>query len=144
MAVTEPPPVERVYPPKIMFMVANPIMRWTLGTSLGKRFPELARLEFRGRKTGNEYKVVSALHDVGGKTATLTDSGWRWNFEGGHPVTIVVAGERNDAIGRLESDPDAVARVYSDRIDEIGIGMAARRARDQDQRRPHAHPRGAR
>lgn len=127
MTITEPPAVERVYPPKIMFMIANPIMRWALGTSLGKRIPGLARLEFRGRKSGNEYTVVSGLHEVDGKTATLTNSGWRWNFEGGHPVTVVIAGERHDAIGRLVPDPDAVARFYSDRIDEIGTDMAARR-----------------
>lgn len=126
-STAETPAVERVYPPKLMFMVANPLMRWALGTNLGKRVPELARLDFRGRRTGEEYGVVTALHEVDGQTAVLTNSGWRWNFEGGHPVTVVVSGERIEARGRLVSDPDAVARVYLDRIDELGTENAARR-----------------
>lgn len=46
-STAETPAVERVYPPKLMFMVFNPLMRWALGTNLGKRVPELARLDFQ-------------------------------------------------------------------------------------------------
>jgi hypothetical protein len=41
--------LERVYPPKLMFAVLNPTMRWLLGTEAGKRMADLARLEFTGR-----------------------------------------------------------------------------------------------
>lgn len=119
--------LERVYPPKIMFAVANPIMRWLLGTRIGARIPDLARLEFKGHKSGKDIVLVTALHDVDGKKAILTNSGWRHNFQNGHDVTVIVGGESHDMVGTLEADPDAVAEVYSQKIDELGPDQAPRR-----------------
>lgn len=119
--------VERVYPPKLMFSVANPIMKWMLGTGLGKRVSDLALLQFKGRKTGTEYKLVSAIHQVDGRTALLTNSGWRFNFKNGHPVTATIAGEKLEMVGTLQAQPEAVARVYAQKIKELGHIGASRR-----------------
>lgn len=119
--------VERVYPPKLMFLVVNPIMRWLLGTPIGRRLPDLARMEFNGRKTGRQYTVVAALHDIDGRRAILTNSGWRHNFTEPHPIELVIAGVRHPATGTLEVDPDRVAQVYGQRIEELGVDRAGRR-----------------
>lgn len=121
------PSVERVYPPKLMFAVVNPIMRFLLGTRVGKRFGELARLEFTGRKSGERYQVVTAIHHVDGRDAALTNSGWRWNFEGGRQIDMVRKGKRERVNATLVNDPDDVARVYADMIDKLGVESAPRR-----------------
>lgn len=121
------PAVERVYPPKLMFMILNPIMRFLLGTGAGKRLSELARLEFTGRKTGKEYAVVTAIHDVDGRDAALTNSGWRWNFAGGREIVKVQSGKRERVRATLVTDPDEVADVYSTKIDELGVDASPRR-----------------
>lgn len=119
--------IERVYPPKIMVAVANPIMRWVLSTGLGKRFDSLALIEFDGRKTGRRFSVVVAVHDVDGQQAILTNSRWRHNFAGGHEIDATIAGSTRKLVGRLVSDPDAVATVYGHKIEELGLEMAPRR-----------------
>lgn len=119
--------LERIYPPKIMFAVVNPLMRWLLGTSLGRKLPDLARLEFTGRKTGRDIRLVTGLHDVDGRKAILTNSGWRHNFEGGRPATAIIGGEPYPVIGTLQSDPDAVADVYQAKIEELGPKQSPRR-----------------
>jgi hypothetical protein len=110
-----------------MFLVANPIMRWLTATGFGKRFPDLGRMDFVGHKTGKKYSVVVALHDVDGRQAALTNSGWRHNFADGHPVILTVAGQRYERLGRLLADPDGVAEVYARRIEAIGADKAPRR-----------------
>ncbi len=127
MTTQEATTVERVYPPKLMFMVANPIMKWMLSTRLGKRVNDLALLQFKGRKTGTDYKLVSAIHQVDGRAALLTNSGWRHNFAGGHPVTATIGGEKFEMVGTLQAQPEAVARVYAEKIKELGQTGASRR-----------------
>lgn len=122
-----PSTVERVYPPKLMFTVVDPIMRWVLSTRLGDRLPELAKMEFTGRKSGRDLAVVVATHDLDGRTAVLTNSGWRHNFRNGHPVEMVRGTERHRYRGVLEDDPETVAEVYARRIEELGTDQAARR-----------------
>lgn len=121
------PDVERVYPPKLMFAVVNPIMKAIMSTPLGAKLDGLARLDFDGRRTGNRYRIVTAVHEIDGERAVLTNSGWRHNFEGGHPVEVVRGSERSQAVGVLEADPEAVARVYHERIEELGTDQSARR-----------------
>lgn len=121
------PALERVYPPKLMFAIVNPIMRFLVGTAAGKRLGDLARLEFTGRKSGKSYAVVTALHQVGDRLAALTNSGWRWNFAGGRRIQMVHKGERKQVEATLVADADEVAQVYSDMIDKLGVEGAPRR-----------------
>lgn len=119
--------LERVYPPKLMFLIANPIMRWLLGTSFGARIPDLVLMEFSGRRSGKSYQVVAGVHEINGETAVLTNSPWRHNFAGGHPVTVRRAGTARMAEGVLESSPAKVADVYLSRIRELGVDKGPRR-----------------
>ncbi len=121
------PAVERVYPPKLILTVVNPIMRFLLGTGAGKRFGVLARLEFTGRKSGKRYEVVTGIHDIDGRDAALTNSGWRWNFMGCQQIDLVRGGQRERVNATLVTDPDEVARVYGDMIDKLGVEAAPRR-----------------
>jgi hypothetical protein len=123
---TQKPPVERIYPPKLVFMLVNPLMTWLLGTSFGKRIEGLARLEFTGRRSGKKYKLVSAVHDIGDRKAILTNSGWRANFKGGRPLRVLIGGEERQMVATLEDDPDEVARVYAERIESLGSSAAGR------------------
>lgn len=125
--MTQEVTAERVYPPKLMFMVINPFMRWALGTGLGKKLADLALLEFEGRKTGDTYKLVSAIHKVDGKEAILTSSGWRHNFTDGHPLTATIGGGTAEMVGTLQDEPETVARVYAEKIKELGRVGASRR-----------------
>lgn len=118
--------LERVYPPKIMFLVADPLMRLAVGR-FGAKPPGLALLRFTGRRSGRDVELMAALHDVNGRRAVLTNSAWRWNFEGGRDVEVVVEGTTHHWVGTLETDPEAVADVYLGRIDEIGVDSAPRR-----------------
>lgn len=125
--MTEEVTIERVYPPKLMFMVVNPLMRWALGTGFGKKLADLALLEFEGRNTGNTYTLVSGIHSIDGKQAILTNSGWRHNFTGGHPLTATIGGETVEMVGTLQRDPANVARVYAEKIEALGTAGASRR-----------------
>lgn len=117
--------LERVHPPKLMFLVADPVMRFAVGR-LRLRPPGLALLRFTGRRSGRRLELLAALHDIDGP-AVLTNSGWRHNFEGGREVTVLADGEERRMVGTLESDPSAVADAYLRRIDEIGMDQAPRR-----------------
>jgi hypothetical protein len=118
--------LERVYPPKLMFLVADPVMRFAVGR-LGAKPPGLALLRFTGRRSGRDLELLAALHEVDGRRAVLTNSGWRWNFEGGRPLEAIIEGQSHRLVGTLETDPDAVADVYLGRLSEIGVEAAPRR-----------------
>lgn len=117
--------LERVHPPKIMFKVADPLMRFAVAR-LGLRPPGLGLLRFTGRRSGRRLELLVAIHDIDGP-AVLTNSSWRHNFEGGREVSVVTDRDERPMVGTLESDPEAVADAYLRRISEIGIDQAPRR-----------------
>jgi hypothetical protein len=119
--------VERVYPPRALLAVTNPILKSLIATRIGGNIPGLARLDFVGRRTGKPYRVVAGIQQLDGKDVSFTNSGWRLNFRGGHPVELVRGNSRRASIGNLEEDPDRVANVFARRIDELGYEHAARR-----------------
>ena len=121
------PAVERIYPPKVLFAVMNPVMRWMIATPLARKIPGLVRLDFEGRRTGKPYRVVTSIHKLDGEDVSFTNSGWRLNFRGGHPIEIVRGDSSQPSIGILEERVDAVAAAYARRIDELGFDQAARR-----------------
>ncbi|MDQ3863275.1 MAG: MBL fold metallo-hydrolase [Actinomycetota bacterium] len=121
------PAVERVKPPEAMINVANPIMYWLLRSPLHGLVDEhLMVLHFRGRKTHRPYTVVVGQRTIEGKLATLTNSPWRVNFRGGAPVDVTLKGERRAGHAELVEDPEGVARVYANLIDEYGYEKAGR------------------
>jgi hypothetical protein len=71
--------------------------------------------------------VVSAIHDIDGRPAILTNSRWRHNFAGSREIEVVRAGQRRAMKATLEADPDKVAEVYAQMIDRLGVEAAPRR-----------------
>jgi hypothetical protein len=122
------PAVERVKPPDAMIKIANPIMRWILGSPLHGLFDEhLLLLHFRGRKTGHAYTVVVGHRNVDGRMGILTNSGWRVNLRGDAPVEVTLKGGLRRGRAELVEEPEKVARVYADLIGEYGYQRAGRR-----------------
>ena len=122
------PAVERVKPPEAMVRIANPIMRWLLGSPLhGLVDKHFMLLRFRGRRTGRAYEVAVGRRTIDGRLGALTNSGWRVNFRGGAPVEVTLEGELRRGHAELVEDPEEVARVYANLIEEYGREQAGRR-----------------
>jgi len=122
------PAVERVRPPKAMIKIANPIMRRILGSPLHGLVDEhLLLLHYRGRRTGRAYTVVAGQRVIGGQLGVLTNSGWRLNFRGGAPVGVTLKGELRRGRADLVENPEGVARIYANLIEEYGYEQAGRR-----------------
>jgi hypothetical protein len=123
------PAVERVIPPKAIIRIANPLFRWLLrGPLRGLVDEHLLLLRFRGRKSGRHYEVVVGRRNIGGRLVVLTSSPWRLNLRGGVvEVEATIEGERRRGRAELEEDPEEVAYVYANLIEEYGYEQAGRR-----------------
>ena len=126
---TTRPAVERMHPPKGLWdLVVNPAVRTLLRTPAHRLVDDaLLLLTFRGRRSGTPYTVPVGHHDIDGHPAVLTNSGWRVNFRGGHPLTVRWRGHVRTGTGTLDEDPDHVAHVYHDLITDVGWEHAGRR-----------------
>lgn len=86
-------------------------------------------LHVTGRRSGRVYSTPVAYHlRTDGTLLVLTSSAWRVNLRGGPtPVTLTLLGRQVPATALLQEDPVAVAGVYGDLIDELGLSQAGRR-----------------
>jgi hypothetical protein len=122
------PAVERAKPPEAMVKVGNPIFGWLLRSPLHGLVDEhLMLLRFRGRKTGRGYTLPVGRRAIGGQLGVLTSSGWRVNFRGGAPLEVILEGALRRGRAELVEDPDEVARLYANLIEEYGHEQAGRR-----------------
>ena len=122
------PAVERVRPPEAVIRVANPIMRWLLGSPLhGLVDKHSMLLRFRGRRTGRAYEVAVGRRTIDGRLGALTNSGWRVNFRGGAPVEVTLEGKLRRGHAEIVEDPEEVAQFYANLIEEYGREQAGRR-----------------
>jgi hypothetical protein len=116
------------HPPQALLNVLNPILRWVVSSRFGSRIQPLAVLEFTGRRTGKQYRVLVGWHEVDGRAFVVTAEKWRLNFEGGAPLTVINAGRVTHGRGRLMDDPAETTRLL-DRLQDNGttlreLGMA--------------------
>ena len=105
--------VEDGRPPAAIVKLSTALLRPILTTRLGGLLPKLALLDFRGRRTGRRYRIVIGWYALDGRNIVFTPAGWRSNFRGGHEVDVAQAGRRRHLVGRLETDPDAVAALLN-------------------------------
>lgn len=126
---TSKPAVERMQPPDVLWKyVVNPVMRRLLKARTHTLVDDqLALLAYRGRKSGKDYEVPIGYHWIDGRPKVLTNSRWRANFRGGHPLRVRFRGEWRTGTGNLVEIPEDVARVYAQLIEEVGWKKAARR-----------------
>lgn len=130
MAHTEAPrpAVERMHPPEVLWKwVVNPLMRTILRAPTHRLVDaHLMLLAYDGRRTGTRYQVPVGYHHVDGQPCVLTNSGWRVNFRGGHPVAVRLRGQWRTGTATLREDPHDVAGTYERLIDEVGWQHAGR------------------
>lgn len=130
MSATSRPAVERVTPPKAPYRVVNRVMRSMLSSPRrARRVGEhLLLLHVIGRKSGRLLEVPVAYRTAeDGRLLVLTNSFWRVNLRGRPDVEITLRGVRRPARAVLVEDPDTVAGVYHDLIEEVGHDKAGRR-----------------
>jgi len=118
-----------MHPPDVLWKyVVNPLMRRLLKAPTHALVDDqLVLLGYRGRKSGMHYELPVGYHWIDGIPKVLTNSGWRVNFRGGHPVRVWFKGDWYSGTGTLVEEPDEVARVYTRLMEEAGWKRAARR-----------------
>jgi len=120
------PAVERVHPPDRLMRIVNPVTRWLVRRG-GKIGDAVLVLHYEGRKSGRSYDVPCGYHWIEGQLCLLTNSSWRHNFRDGHSCEVTRSGDRQSGYGTLVDDPDEVARIYADQIEELGLKQSQRR-----------------
>jgi hypothetical protein len=106
--VESPKSVRSQSPPPQVLRVINPPLRMLISSRLGGVVGSLGVLRFRGRVSGREYEVPVGIHRVDGVPTVFTDAGWRLNFRGGAPVTVVNGGKTQQGTGELLEAPEQV------------------------------------
>ena len=101
-------------PPPVALKVMNAVMRPVLRSRLARRMNGVMLLEFRGRRTGREYRVPANFHLVDDVPMAFTDAPWRLNFAEGADVTVRYRGVANaSAISSSPVATSATARAGS-------------------------------
>jgi hypothetical protein len=88
-------------PPPAVLRAMNVVMRPLLASPLGRRLPGVMLLAFRGRRTGRRITVPVNFLLVDGVPVAMTGAAWRYNFEGGAPVTVTYRGRAFRTRGTL-------------------------------------------
>lgn len=96
-------------PPEFLVRTMNPVMRSVLRTPLGRLARPFALVEFTGRRSGRQYRVPVGYHQLGRGHVVVTPAPWRANFRNPHPVVVYFRGHRDERVGHLVDDPEAVA-----------------------------------
>lgn len=125
---TETPSVRLSPPPEWLIRLGNPVVRGLLQSPLhfllGKGY---AVLRVRGHKSGTEYVIPVAWHEVNDEVYVLTAAGWRRNFDEATDVEVTHAGRRMKKKAELVANPEATARTYLRAVEAYGARRAKRR-----------------
>ncbi|MEP6527394.1 MAG: hypothetical protein ABJA86_09530 [Nocardioidaceae bacterium] len=98
-------------PPRAVLRLLNPIVKALLRTRASRAIPQIALLEFCGRRSGRRLSVVVGWHALHNARVVFTPAPWRWNFAGGAAASVRWRGRDEDHVGTLELDPATVARA---------------------------------
>ena len=134
MTVATEPAARDARPPDVGVRVTNLIVRPLLRTPVARLFTPLALLEFKGRRSGGQRRIVVGWHVIGDVGFVVTPARWRANFIGGHPTTVHRRGTSMALVGRLVNDPAAVAERDQPTARQRDLGSLARPAHSP---RPH-------
>jgi hypothetical protein len=120
--------VTRRKPPLRLIRTINPLVRRLLHSRAHRWFDSaVLLLHIRGRRTGLHYDIPVGYHHGHGPLWVFTDSRWRVNLRRGADIQITLNGVRTPMRAELEEDPEQVAKVYAERIEELGWKAAQRR-----------------
>lgn len=116
-------------PPRPIFRLANPVLKWLLRSPFHRRVSkEIGLLTFTGRKSGKRFTTPVGYHRMDGKLIVFTDSGWWRNLTKGAPATLRVEGREVPVTAEVIKDKDEMIRVYQ-RLQDSGDETRARRMR---------------
>jgi len=123
----EPRVVEGTLPPAMVLTIMNPIVKALMRSPLhGALDKGLLLLHVRGRTSGRVYVVPVGRHELRGQLLVSAGGGWRRNLKGGAELEVTIDGRRVPAHGVLVEDPQEVAEVFRDLLDQEGLNRANR------------------
>ena len=116
-------------PPRALFKLVNPVMRWLLQTPAHKMVSaRLMLLTVTGRMSGKKYTIPVGYDRVGDILYAGTNGRWAKNLRGGAPVEVLFQGVRHRARADLITDVDGLERAYRE-IHDAAPGYASALAR---------------
>jgi hypothetical protein len=109
-------------PPALALRAMNPVVSLLLRSPL---HPVLSRrvmvLQMTGRRTGKRVFVPIGRYQRSDGTFLVSAGGrWRHNLKGGANVQVVLDGRRRAAHAVLEEDPQRVAKLFLELLDQVG------------------------
>ncbi|MCU0490125.1 MAG: nitroreductase/quinone reductase family protein [Chloroflexaceae bacterium] len=100
-------------PPRLVYMVVNPLMSLLLRSPLhGRLSGRMLLLQFTGRKSGKRYRFPVGYKQVGDTLFVTTNSGWQKNLRGGVPVNIWLRGQQRRATADVTNDENEMREGY--------------------------------
>jgi hypothetical protein len=119
------PAVSADHPPEKLLKVANPLLRFLLGTPLaGPLRNQLMVMNFKGRKSGRPFSIPVSAHHIDGDLYAMANAGWKHNFTGGADAEIVHGGKTTKMHGEVISDPAVVADLAHRAAESYGVKKA--------------------
>ena len=107
----------------MLVRLANPVVRGRIGRSRALQDIVLV-LHFNGRRSGELYDVPVGYSIADDRLIVVTNSRWKWNFEGGQEIEVTFKGHRRPALALLVSDPEQVAHFFERQVAEFGVKVA--------------------
>jgi hypothetical protein len=121
------PAVSAGHPPDRLLKIANPMLRFLLGTPLaGPLRGQLMVLSFTGRKSGRQFSIPVSAHHIDGALYAIANAGWKANFRDGHDAEVLHAGKTTKMHGQMISDPAVVADLAHRCAEGYGVKKAQR------------------
>ncbi|MFI5509006.1 hypothetical protein ACIA48_16170 [Mycobacterium sp. NPDC051804] len=119
------PAVSADHPPEKLLKVANPMLRFLLGTPLaGPLRKQLMVLNFKGRKSGRQFSIPVSAHHIDGALYAIANAGWKHNFSGGADAEVLHNGKTTKMHGEVISDPPTVAALAHRAAESYGVKKA--------------------
>jgi hypothetical protein len=128
--ITTPPTaaVTRRKPPIRLVRTINPLMRRLLRSPAHRWLDgAVLVLHITGRRSGRHYDIPVGYHQGHGSLWVFTDSPWRANLRRGADIYVTLHAVRTPMRAELEEHPEHVAKVYAERIKQLGWQAAQRR-----------------
>jgi hypothetical protein len=121
-------PASKPPAPRWVFKLMNPVMRRLLRSPLHRPASGLLMLiTYKGRKTGKAYTIPIGYFRWA-DNEVMSTSGARWwkNLRDGKPVTLLVRGQRVEAIPTVIEEREAVIQTVEEFIKRVGLASARR------------------
>lgn len=101
------------HPPSALLKAVNPVLGFLLGTPLGGPLrKQFMVLNFKGRKSGKQFKLPVSAHLIDGDLYALAGNAWKYNFKGGGPAQVVYNGRTTAMRGELVGDRETTCDLY--------------------------------